>query len=140
MRYSLVDLLVAASTASATVLLYPDSLPSTLTSECTGALAMDVTACDPLVRNLRPDVFYPPASLTRICTTACSSAIETWRSSVLSQCGNQTISADLGVEAAAVYIPGSLQYCFQNTCLQDDSGRYCGPVAALAAAFAEPGI
>ncbi|KAF0328369.1 hypothetical protein K4K61_007357 [Colletotrichum sp. SAR11_59] len=140
MRYSLVDLLVAASTASATVLLYPDSLPSTLTSECTGALAVDVTACDPLVRDLRPDVFYPPASLTRICTTACSSAIETWRSSVLSQCGNQTISADLGVEAAAVYIPGSLQYYFQNACLQDDSGRYCGPVAALAAAFAEPGI
>ncbi|ORY68194.1 uncharacterized protein BCR38DRAFT_463783 [Pseudomassariella vexata] len=108
MQTFLVGLLVAASTASATVLLYPDSLPSTLTSECTNALTVDVTACDPLVRDLRPDVFYPPASLSRICTTDCSSAMERWRSS--------------------------------NACLQDDSGRYCGPVAALAAAFSDPGI
>ncbi|KAH8194552.1 hypothetical protein TruAng_011287 [Truncatella angustata] len=140
MQTFLVDLLIVASTASATVLLYADSLPSTLTSECTTALTVDVTACDPLVRDLRPDVFYPPASLSRICTTDCSSAIETWRSSVQSGCGNQTISADLEVEAAAVYIPGALQYYFQNACLQDDSGRYCGPIAALAAAFSDPGI
>ncbi|KAJ4392335.1 hypothetical protein N0V93_005961 [Gnomoniopsis smithogilvyi] len=125
-----VDLLVAASTASATVLLYADSLPSTLTSECTIALTVDVPACDPLVRDLRPDVFYPPASLSRICTANCSSAMETWQSSVQSGCGNQTVSADLEVEAAAVY----------NACLKDDSGRYCGPVAALAAAFADSGI
>jgi LysM repeat protein len=129
-----------ASTASATVLLYPDSLPSTLTSACTDALTIDVTACDPLVRDLRTDIFYPPASLSRICTTDCSSALETWLSSVQSGCGNQTISADLEVEAAAVYIPGALQYSFQHACLKDDSGRFCGPVAALAAAFSDPGI
>ncbi|KAF6825036.1 LysM domain-containing protein [Colletotrichum musicola] len=114
MQPFLVNLLVAASTASATVLLYLDSLPSTLASECTTALTVDVTGCDPLVRNLRPDVFYPPASLTRICTADCSSAIEEWRSSVKAQCGNQTLPADLGVEAAAVHIPGSLQFCFLN--------------------------
>ena len=129
-----------ASTASATVLLYPDSLPSTLTSECTAALTVDVTVCDPLVRDLRPDVFYPPASLTRICTAGCSSALETWRSSVLSVCGNQTVTVDLEVETAAVYIPGALQYYFQHACLKDDGGRFCGPVAALAAAFSDPGI
>lgn len=109
--FLLVDLLLSfgfASTASATVLLYPDSLPSTLSSACTNALTVDITACDPLVKDLRPDVFYPPASLSRICTTGCSSALETWRASVQSRCGNQTISADLEVEAAAVYIPGAL--------------------------------
>ncbi|KAI1104498.1 carbohydrate-binding module family 50 protein [Jackrogersella minutella] len=61
-------------------------------------------------------------------------------SSVRAGCGNQTVLADLEVEAAAVYIPGSLQYSFQSACPQDDSGRYCGPVAALAAAFSDPGI
>jgi LysM repeat protein len=122
------------------VLLYPDSHPSTLTAECTNALIDDDTASDPLVRDLRPDVFYPPASLSRMCTTACSSALDTWWSSVQSGCGNQTITVDLEVEAAAVYIPGALQYYFQNACLKDDEGRYCGPVAALAAAFSDPGI
>ncbi|KAH7628528.1 hypothetical protein B0T09DRAFT_267188 [Sordaria sp. MPI-SDFR-AT-0083] len=112
--FLLVDLLLSfgfASTASATVLLYPDSLPSTLSSACTNALTVDITACDPLVKDLRPDVFYPPASLSRICTTGCSSALETWRAST-----------------------------FQHACLKDESGRYCGPVAALAAAFSDPGI
>lgn len=55
-------------------------------------------------------------------------------------CGNQTVLGDLDVEAAAIYIPGSLQYSFQSTCLQDGGGRYCGPVAALAAAFSDPGV
>ncbi|KAK7732720.1 hypothetical protein SLS63_004975 [Diaporthe eres] len=50
-----------------------------------------------------------------------------------------TIKADLQLEAAAVYIPGSLQYTFTWACLKEDSGRYCGPVAALAAAFSDPG-
>ncbi|OBT47402.1 hypothetical protein VE00_02155 [Pseudogymnoascus sp. WSF 3629] len=59
MQTFLVNLLLSlgiASTASATVLLYPNSLPSTLTVECTDALTVDITACDPLVRDLRPDV------------------------------------------------------------------------------------
>ncbi|KAF9248133.1 hypothetical protein DTO006G1_8652 [Penicillium roqueforti] len=116
------------------------SLPSTLTSECTAALTVDVTVCDPLVRDLRLDIFYPPASLTRICTTGCSSALETWRSSVQSVCGNQTVTVDLEVETAAVYIPGALQYYFQHACLKDDGGRFCRPVAALAAVFSDPGI
>jgi hypothetical protein len=117
MRTFLLDLLVATSTASATVLLYPVSLPSTLTAECTNALTVEVTACDPLVRDLRPDVFYPPASLSRICTTDCSSAIESWLSSVRSGYRNQTVLADIEVEAAAVYIPGALQYYLQmNVC------------------------
>lgn len=132
--------LMLPSTVSATVMLYNDSLPSTLTAACSDALLTDVAACDPLVKNLRPDFFYPPASLSRICTDGCSSSLAAWMSSVRASCGNQTVSGDLLVEAAAVYIPGSLQFSFQSACLQDDSGRYCGPVAALAAAFADPGI
>lgn len=127
-------------TVSATVLLYPDSLPTTLTSACSAALLTDVTACDPLVKNLRPDFFYPPATLSRVCTADCSSSLGTWLSSVRTSCGNQTIGADLGMEAAAVYVPGTLQYSFQTACLKDDSGRFCGPVAALAAAFSDPGV
>ncbi|KAI0850293.1 carbohydrate-binding module family 50 protein [Daldinia vernicosa] len=122
------------------MMLYSNSLPSTLTSVCSDALLADVAACDPLVKNLRPDFFYPPASLSRICTDDCSSSLAAWMSSVRTNCGNQTILGDLEVEAAAVYIPGSLQYSFQSACLQDDGGRYCGPVAALAAAFSDPGV
>ncbi|KAF6786162.1 LysM domain-containing protein [Colletotrichum sojae] len=142
MQSFLIDLLVAASTASASILLYSDSLPSTLTSECTAALSIDVTACDPLVRDLRPEVLYPNASLTRktegaptlyrgplrgtlqqlelrvlaSATTpyAIYPAGEEWRLSVKTQCGTQTVPADLGVEAAAVHIPGALQFSFHN--------------------------
>lgn len=127
-------------TVSATVMLYNDSLPSTLTPVCSDALLANVAACDPLVKDLRPDFFYPPESLSRICTSGCSSSLTAWKSSVWNSCGNQTVSGDLEVEAAAVYIPGSLQYSFQMACLQDDGGRYCGPIAALAAAFSDPGI
>ncbi|KAI2643597.1 carbohydrate-binding module family 50 protein [Xylaria nigripes] len=111
-----------------------------MTSECSKALLIDVTACDPLVKNLRADFFYPPKSLSRICVDDCSSALATWVSSVRTSCGNQTVPGDLEMEAAAVYFPGSLEYAFQFSCLQDASGRYCGPVAALAAAFSDPGI
>ncbi|RMZ82760.1 hypothetical protein DV738_g1688, partial [Chaetothyriales sp. CBS 135597] len=128
-----------ASTVSATVLVYNTSLPSTLTSTCLDALLSDITACDPLVKNLRPDFFYPPASLARICTADCFLGLSAWMSSVQTSCGNQTVVADVGVEAAAAFIPGSLQYSFELACLQQD-GRYCGPVAALAAAIADPGI
>ncbi|RMD40219.1 hypothetical protein DV735_g4913, partial [Chaetothyriales sp. CBS 134920] len=127
-----------AFTVSATVLVYNASLPTTLTSTCLDALLSDVTACDPLVKNLRPDFFYPPASLARICTEDCLSGLSTWMSSVQTSCGNQTVVGDVNVEAAAAFIPGSLLYSFELACLQED-GRYCGPVAALAAAIADPG-
>ncbi|OTB02454.1 carbohydrate-binding module family 50 protein [Hypoxylon sp. CI-4A] len=129
-----------ARTVSAMVMLYNDSLPSTLTPACSDALLTDVAACDRLVRDIRSDFFYPPASLSRICTDSCSSSLATWVSSVRTGCGNQTIVGDLEIETAAVYIPALLQYSFQSVCLQDDNGRYCGPVAALAAAFSDPGV
>ncbi|OTB14127.1 carbohydrate-binding module family 50 protein [Daldinia sp. EC12] len=129
-----------AVTVSATVMLYNDSLPSTLTSVCSDALLADVAACDPLVKNLRPDFFYPPESLSRVCTDNCSSSLAAWMSSVWTSCGNQTVLVDPEFQAAAVYIPGSLQYSFQSACLQDDNGRYCSPVAALAVAFSDPGV
>lgn len=125
---------------SATVMLYNDSLPSTLTTECSSALLADVASCDPLVKSLRPDFFYPPASLTRICTSDCSTSLAGWLSSVRTSCGNQTVVADLEVEAAAAYIPGSLQFSYETACLKDDSGRFCGPVAALLTAFTDPGV
>ena len=54
--------------------------------------------------------------------------------------GPVRVTVDIEVEAAAVYIPGALQYYFQHACLKDDDWRYGGPVAALAAAFSDPGI
>lgn len=124
-------------TVYATVMLYSDSLPEKLTPGCSTALLTDV-ACDPLVRNLRPEFLYPPESLSRVCTESCSRALTEWKLLVQSQCGNQTILADFNLEASVLIIPGSLNYLLRFTCLQE-SGRYCGPVAALAAAFSDPG-
>ncbi|KAF7533914.1 hypothetical protein G7Z17_g13446 [Cylindrodendrum hubeiense] len=88
-------------------MVYSGSLPETLTPGCSAALMVDV-ACDPLVRDLRPDFFYSPQSLSRICTDICSQALATWMSSIRSQCDKQTILGDLDVESSALVIPGSL--------------------------------
>ncbi|KAI1172268.1 hypothetical protein F4777DRAFT_601740 [Nemania sp. FL0916] len=119
-------------------MMYNDSLPKTLTPSCSAAILADV-ACDPLVRDLRSDFFYPPKSLSRICTQNCSMALAEWTSSVKSQCGNQTVPGPFDLAVSTLFIPGSLHYLFEFSCLQE-AGRYCGPVAALAAARADPGV
>ncbi|KAH6699753.1 hypothetical protein BKA61DRAFT_706408 [Leptodontidium sp. MPI-SDFR-AT-0119] len=127
------------SPALAIKMLYDDSLPEDLPSACSAALMADV-ACDALVPNLRPDFFYPPASLHRICTAGCAAALESWESSVRSACGKDVvIPAEFDLPASPIVIPTTRQYIYSYTCLEENN-VFCGPVAALASFFSDPGI
>lgn len=126
------------SPVSAVKMLYEDSLPEDLDAACSAALMADV-ACDPLVPALRHDFFYPPATLTRMCTTGCTSALKSWESSVRSACGSDVvIPGENDLDTSPIMIPASRQYIYSFTCLKEND-VYCGPVAALAAFYADPG-
>jgi LysM repeat protein len=130
--------LFSLRTVAAVVMTYQDALPTNLSTTCSNAILTDV-ACDPLVRDLRTDFFYRPASLERMCTSDCSEALSSWKDLVRSSCGDETVPADFELPASAVVIPATLEYLFAFTCLRE-SDRFCGPVAALAAVFNDPGV
>ncbi|KAI8938745.1 hypothetical protein NX059_004612 [Plenodomus lindquistii] len=120
-------------------MLYDDSLPEDLDAACSAALMADI-ACDPLVPALRHDFYYPPATLTRICTVGCASALQSWESSVRSACGHGiVIPAEHDLDASPIVIPASRRYTYSFTCLKENE-VFCGPVAALAAFFTNPGV
>ncbi|KAH7009822.1 LysM domain-containing protein, partial [Ilyonectria destructans] len=120
-------------------MLYDDSLPEDLDAACSAALMADI-ACDPLVPALRHDFYYPPATLTRMCTAGCASALQSWESSVRSACGNDiVIPAEDDLDASPIVIPASRRYIYSFTCLKEND-VFCGPVAALTAFFTNPGV
>lgn len=123
---------------SAVKMLYDDSLPEDLSAACSAALMADI-ACDPLVPALRHDFYYPPATITRMCTAGCASALDSWESSVRSACGDGlVIPAEYDLDASPIVIPASRRYIYSFTCLKEND-IFCGPVAALAAFFTNPG-
>ncbi|RNJ56991.1 hypothetical protein D7B24_006514 [Verticillium nonalfalfae] len=120
-------------------MVYNDSLPDGLPSICSEALLADVP-CDRLVRDLRPDFFYSPVSLERMCTSGCAAALSSWTSSVRSACGkNVSVPTDFDLLASPVVIPATLEHIFEFTCLRENN-KFCGPVAALVAVFTDPGV
>ncbi|KAF5852240.1 hypothetical protein GGP41_001009 [Bipolaris sorokiniana] len=127
---------LSPSTVFAVKMLYDDSLPEDLDAACSAALMADV-ACDRLVPALRHDFYYPPATLTRICTAGCASALQSWESSVRSTCGKDLVIPDL--DASPIMLPASRRYIYNFTCLKENN-VFCGPVAALAAFFTNPGV
>ncbi|KDN71454.1 putative LysM domain-containing protein [Colletotrichum sublineola] len=132
-------LLSLLSPALAIKMLYDDSLPEDLDAACSAALMADVT-CDPLVPSLRHDFYYPPATLTRVCTAGCASALESWESAVRSACGNDiVIPAEYDLDASPIVIPATRRYIYSFTCLKEND-VFCGPVAALTAFFTNPGV
>ncbi|PNH48238.1 hypothetical protein VD0004_g143 [Verticillium dahliae] len=130
--------LLSFQPAAALTMIYNDSLPDNLPSLCSKALLADVP-CDRLVRDLRPDFFYRPTSLERMCTSGCAAALSSWTSSVRSACGkNVSVPTDFDLLASPVVIPATLEHTFEFTCLRENN-KFCGPVAALAAVFTDPG-
>lgn len=124
--------------AAAARLVYEDSLPDDLPSACSEALLADV-ACSLLVRDLHPDFLLPPEDLEDICTPGCATALASWKATVQSACPSDlTIPWEFDLPASPVVIPDSLQWLFEFTCLRVNS-NFCGPVAALAIVFADPG-
>ncbi|EGX87923.1 muramidase, putative [Cordyceps militaris CM01] len=120
-------------------MLYDDSLPKDLNSPCAAALMADVS-CDPLVPALRPDFYYPPSSLSRICTTGCAAALQSWESSVRSACGKEiVIPAHHNLPASPIVLPATRRHIYSFTCLKEND-VFCGPVAALTAFFSDQGV
>ncbi|KAH7038381.1 LysM domain-containing protein [Microdochium trichocladiopsis] len=120
-------------------MLYDDVLPDDLPSACVTALMADV-ACDRLVPDLRPDFFYPPASLERLCTTGCATALQSWEASVRSACGMDiVIPVEFDLPTSPIAIPATRRYIYDFTCLKENN-IVCGPVAALAAVYSNPGV
>lgn len=130
--------LLSLQPVAAVKMIYDDSLPEDLPSACSAALLADV-ACDRLVRDLRPEFFYRPASLERICASGCAAALSSWKASVRSACPEGvSVPADFELPASPVVIPATLEYTFEFTCLRENN-TFCGPVAALAAVFSDAG-
>lgn len=131
--------LLSLDTVAAVKMLYDDSLPKDLNSPCAAALMADVS-CDPLVPALRPDFYYPPSSLSRICTTGCAAALQSWESSVRSACGKEiVIPAHHNLPASPIVLPATRRHIYSFTCLKEND-VFCGPVAALTAFFSDQGV
>ncbi|QPG94582.1 hypothetical protein C2857_006430 [Epichloe festucae Fl1] len=134
-----VGALLSLTPALAIKMLYDNSLPEHLDAACSAALMADV-ACDALVPALRHDFYYPPATLTRMCTAGCASALQSWETSVRSACGNDiVIPAEYHLDVSPIGIPASRRYIYSFTCLKENH-VFCGPVAALAVFLANPGV
>lgn len=136
---ALLSMSLSPRPVSAVRMLYDDSLPEDLDAACSAALMADIS-CDPLVPALRHDFYYPPATLTRLCTAGCASALQSWESSVRSACGNDIVipaEDDLGA-SSPIMIPASRRYIYRFTCLKEND-VFCGPIAALTAFFTNPG-
>jgi hypothetical protein len=130
--------LLSLSPVLAIKMLYDESLPQDLPSSCSAALMADV-ACDFLVPHLRPDFFYPPASLSRTCTAGCAVALESWESSVGSACGKDIVTpAEFDLYTLPIMFPTTRRYINSFTCLKENN-LFCGPVAALASFFSDSG-
>ncbi|KAI3556501.1 hypothetical protein CABS01_03717 [Colletotrichum abscissum] len=98
-------------------MLYDDSLPEDLDAECSAALMADVS-CDPLVPALRCDFCYPPATLIRLCTAGCASALQSWENSVRFACGSDiVIPVENDLDVLTIVIPTSRRYIYEFTCL-----------------------
>lgn len=135
--FALLFVLLFCPTASTLQLIYNSSVPTTLSNTCSEALLSDV-ACDPVVKNLIPGFFYGPETLERICTSGCENSLSAYETAVQSACGEEILPGSFDLNVSALWIPGTYQYLYDSTCLKDGD-RYCNNVAALAAAFADPG-
>lgn len=133
-----VGTLLASRPASAVSMLYDGILPESLPAACATALMADV-ACDRLVRDLRPDFLYPPATLERICTSGCEAALSSWETTVRSACGLEvTIPGNSDLPVSPIMVPSTAKHTFKFTCLKENN-VFCGPVAALVGVFNGPG-
>ncbi|KAF4534766.1 LysM domain-containing protein [Lasiodiplodia theobromae] len=135
--FALFLVLLFCPTASTLQLIYNSSVPTDLSNTCSEALLSDV-ACDPVVKNLIPGFFYGPETLERICTSGCEDSLSAYQSAVQDACGEEILPGSFDLNVSALWIPGTYQYLYESTCLKDGD-RYCNNVAALAAAFADPG-
>lgn len=115
------------------------TISANLTTTCANALLTDVAQCPPTAARFANGFFYPPATLKKACTSACSTALERYEKNVTTACAGQTWAGyDDRNDAPLVMIPNLMRYHRDLACIQD-SGRWCNVVAAAAAMQADPG-
>jgi hypothetical protein len=114
------------------------TLPTGLSSGCQTALIADVAQCSLTATKFRYGYFYPESTLMATCTAQCTSALQSFETSVISSCTDDTWDGydDGGMPVA--FIPSVLRYLYELTCLQDGD-RFCNVVAGTNAAIADPG-
>ncbi|KAF2126083.1 carbohydrate-binding module family 50 protein [Dothidotthia symphoricarpi CBS 119687] len=115
------------------------TIPTNLTTTCANALLTDVIQCPPTAARFMNGFYYPPATLEKACTSACSTALEQYETQVRTACVGQTWAGyDDENDAPLDMIPNLMRYNWDLACIQD-SGRWCNVVAAAAAVQADPG-
>ncbi|KAG8716951.1 hypothetical protein FRC09_014973 [Ceratobasidium sp. 395] len=128
----LVASLSAALTVEAAINLYaaesdfPDGVNSTTT--CGKALNASI-ACDSSLGPASAGALLPVASLTTLCVPACYTSLKSYRSSVVSACGNTSIIQGPDATFPITYIADNLIYTYNTTCLKDSStNAWCNTV------------
>jgi len=115
------------------------TISANITTSCANALLTDVTQCPPTAARFLNGFYYPPATLNKACTSACSAALEKYEKNVTAACTGQTWAGyDDMNDAPIAMIPNLMRYHRDSACIQD-SGRWCNVVAAAAAMQADPG-
>lgn len=115
-----------------------DALPQGVSPDCADALTQNVD-CSLAVIYLQPDEFYPKKSLDKICTSACGSALASWKSTIASSCADDHFpgfNKEDG-EMPLGAIPDAIKFTYDLTCLKEGS-RYCNNAAASLAANGDP--
>jgi len=116
------------------------TISANITTSCANALLTDVTQCPPTAARFLNGFYYPPATLNKACTSACSAALEKYEKNVTAACTGQTWAGyDDMNDAPIAMIPNLMRYHRDSACIQD-SGRWCNVVAAAAAMQADPGL
>lgn len=129
----LAAVLLTAIPANATVNLYNTNSTfngSSISATCQSALIASIN-CDPSIQILSNVYFAASSLLSSICTTTCSAALSSYRTSVLSACSSDNFLLISGTQYPVTYPADYVTFYYNQTCLTsgssyclDDTGAY----------------
>lgn len=110
--------------------------PPGLSIGCTTALLANI-ACSPSVPALELGVYYPKTQLDNICTAACTTALSSYHTNILTACAADTWEGFDDEIMPVPMISELIRYHYDGTCLSDGT-RFCNNVAAAFSVFTDP--
>ncbi|KAF9480695.1 hypothetical protein BDN70DRAFT_877257 [Pholiota conissans] len=121
---------ILAAAATTFQIYNSDNLPTSPAppSACASALSATLN-CDPSVQLMAANVFFNASVLSTLCTSACTSSLKNYRSSVVSSCGSYQIPGPNNISYAPTLAVDTLSGPYQQQCLTDpSSGSFCNAI------------
>ncbi|CAE6451743.1 unnamed protein product [Rhizoctonia solani] len=123
-------LLPSVAEAAINLYTYESDFPTGVTSTTACGKALNATiACEQSIAAASSGALLPAAMLTTLCVSTCYTSLKTYRSSVLTACGNSTVIQGNDATFPITYVADNLLYTYNSTCLKDaSSGAWCNTI------------